>query len=116
MARLPIVTTAALILLLGTVVLYRQWHYEPTPDEPPRHLPSLRIDPRTATYDELRLLPGIGHETARRIILHRDEVGPISDEEGLARAGRIPASTLERIRPWLVFGDPPPPAEEPDAP
>jgi competence ComEA-like helix-hairpin-helix protein len=70
--------------------------------------PSLRVNPNTASRDELMALPGIGEKLANRIIEAR-AAQPFTNAEDLARVPGLGAGTLvERLRPRLVFAPPTP--------
>jgi endonuclease YncB( thermonuclease family) len=60
-----------------------------------------RLDPNTAARDELMRLPGIGETMVLRIIEGR----PYADAEALRKVSGIGETTLERIRPFLSFGE-----------
>lgn len=70
------------------------------------------IDPNTATWAELALLPGLGESVSRRIIEFREErkshdVWPaFRRPEDLMRVKGIGAKTLQRMRPLLRFPEP----------
>lgn len=64
-----------------------------------------RIDPNTAPWWELAQLPGIGEITAKRIVAHRQSIGPnafrqLADLDPIKRIGPI---TLAKISPFLRF-------------
>ena len=58
-----------------------------------------KINPNTATHDELMKLPGVGEVTANRII----EARPFSKLEDLDAVDGIGKQTLLRLAPFLVF-------------
>jgi endonuclease YncB( thermonuclease family) len=60
-----------------------------------------RVNPNTAARDELMRLPGIGETMAIRIIEGR----PYAGAEALLKIPGIGETTLERIQPFLHFGD-----------
>ena len=67
--------------------------------------PNFRIDPNKATKKELMDLDEIGDVLADRIIEVRKKA-PFLKAEDLLRVKRLPKSTLEKIRPHLVFPRP----------
>ena len=56
-----------------------------------------KINPNTATKDQLMLLPGVGEVTAKRII----DARPFQKPEDLAKVEGIGRSTLKRLTPFL---------------
>ena len=64
--------------------------------------PEFKIDPNTATREQLIALNGIGDALADRIIEERKKT-PFRKAEDLLRVKRLPKPTLEKIRPHLVF-------------
>ena len=72
------------------------------------------VDPNTAPWWELTVLPRIGESTARRIVEYR-EAGPPTDTEAasgafqraadLERVRGIGPKTVQRIAPYLRFPD-----------
>lgn len=68
-------------------------------------LPPARVNVNTASAAELMALPGIGERKAERIIQAR-QTKPIRTLEEFAKAaGGIPVDTLQRLRPYVLFGD-----------
>lgn len=63
---------------------------------------STRIDPNTATLDELMVLPGVGEELARRIINGRAN-GPYRKPLDLDRVPGIGSKMIENLKPYLIF-------------
>ncbi len=64
-----------------------------------------RIDVNRAGTAELSALPGIGEKKAERIIQARHERSITSLEDLARAAGGIPKSALERMRPFVAFGN-----------
>jgi len=105
-----------LILLLAGYVAIRFWLNPAYVSDPQPLVPSRaseladRLDPNTATVDELAALPMIGERRARDIIVYRDKFtsqhpGKIAFEEStdlLAIRG-IGNAILQQIRPFLIF-------------
>ena len=60
-----------------------------------------RLDPNTATSDELKTLPGIGPVLAARIIEYREQVGKFVKIDDLLAVKGIGEKTLAKIRPYL---------------
>jgi competence protein ComEA len=61
-----------------------------------------RINPNTATHDELMTLPGIGAELATRIIEGRSK-GTYRSASDLDRISGIGPGVIARLTPYLVF-------------
>ncbi len=78
--------------------------------------PGERIDPNTASEEELDRLPGVGASLARRIVAAREEGGPFRSLEDLARVRGIGPSTLERLAPHLELPAGPAPVASPVEP
>ncbi len=74
-----------------------------------------RMNVKTSPAHELALLPGIGAQTADRIVRYRKEHGPFRSFEDLLGVKGIGPRTLERIRPHAMCaplpGDPQPPED-----
>jgi competence ComEA-like helix-hairpin-helix protein len=64
---------------------------------------TLRVNPSSATFEELLILPGVGPALAKRILADRERHGPYQSAEDLLRVHGIGPKTLERMRPFLVF-------------
>ena len=60
-----------------------------------------RLDPNTATNEELQTLPGIGPVLAGRIIEYRETVGKFRTIDDLLAVKGIGEKTLAKIRPYL---------------
>ncbi|HHW11823.1 MAG TPA: helix-hairpin-helix domain-containing protein [Firmicutes bacterium] len=64
---------------------------------------SFRLDPNTASYEELQTLPGIGPVLAARIIEYRETMGKFRTIDDLLAVKGIGEKTLAKIRPYLVI-------------
>lgn len=62
-------------------------------------LKGLRVDPNTASPEDLQKLPGIGPELADRLIENR----PYTRAEDLERVPWIGPKTVEKLRPYLAW-------------
>ena len=62
-----------------------------------------RIDPNTATEEDLDRLPGIGPAAARAIVESRTADGPFADAGALTRVRGIGPATVERLAPNLAL-------------
>ncbi|HXH82845.1 MAG TPA: ComEA family DNA-binding protein [Candidatus Tectomicrobia bacterium] len=62
------------------------------------------LDLNLATADQLEALPGIGEVYAARIVESRAFDGPFGSPDDLVARKLVPASTLERIRPYVTVG------------
>lgn len=70
----------------------------------------LRIDPNSAPWWELTIIPGVGETTARRILSFRSENsgavdGPFRRPADLQAVHRIGPKTAARMAPYLAFPD-----------
>jgi competence protein ComEA len=61
--------------------------------------PGTKINPNTASRDQLMMLPGVGEVTANRII----EARPFAKAEDLLNVEGIGPKTLQRLLPFLAF-------------
>jgi len=59
------------------------------------------IDPNVASEEELDRLPGVGASIAMRIVQDREQNGPFTRPEDLARVPGLGARSVERLRPHL---------------
>lgn len=62
--------------------------------------PDNKIDPNTASRDELRILPGIGETMANRIIENR----PYKKKSDLLNVPGIGPATLRKLTPFIEIG------------
>lgn len=62
-----------------------------------------RIDPNSATEEELDRLPGIGPAAARAIVESRTAEGPFADAGALTRVRGIGPATVEKLAPHLTL-------------
>jgi competence protein ComEA len=69
-----------------------------------KEAPATRIDVNRADAAELQRLPGIGKILSQRIIAARQEA-PFRSAEDLRRVRGIGAKTVDKIRPYIVFGE-----------
>ena len=65
--------------------------------------PGERLDPNTASEEELDRLPGIGPAAARAIVESRSAEGPFGDVGALTRVRGIGPATIERLAPHLTL-------------
>jgi competence ComEA-like helix-hairpin-helix protein len=63
-----------------------------------------KLDLNDASEIELDRLPGVGPALARRIIEHREGVGPFRSAEDLLEVSGIGPATLARIAPLINLG------------
>jgi competence protein ComEA len=97
-------TAAVLVVFLGLLAWrgYGLSRYSTRPLQIENDdLPHDAIDVNDADVVDLRLVPGIGEATAKRIIEHRQRNGPFRALDDLRRVKGIGPATLERIRPYL---------------
>ncbi|WP_020468997.1 ComEA family DNA-binding protein [Zavarzinella formosa] len=96
----------AVLLLLGLLLLllggrwYRD-HHGARPTEI-SHSPKHLVDLNRATIGDLEQLPGIGPQTAERVVRFREHNGPYRSIDDLKKVGGIGERTLEKISPWVT--------------
>lgn len=64
----------------------------------PRSIPPLAVDLNRASEAELGLLPGLGPDRARRLVVHRAVYGPFRSVDEIERVKGIGAGAAERLR------------------
>lgn len=78
---------------------------------PPTH----KIDINAASAKELQELPGVGPATAKAIIQFRAKSGRFRRVEDLLAIRGISEGKLNKMRPYITVGAPPPPKKSPPA-
>lgn len=63
-----------------------------------------RINPNTATLEELKTLPGIGEVLAQRILDYRTQNGPFQNPEDLMKVTGIGEKTYAALRDLIDLG------------
>lgn len=63
-----------------------------------------KINVNTASADELTMLPGIGTETAKRIIEYRTKYGIFYSLDELTKVKGIGENTVEKLKPYATVG------------
>ena len=63
-----------------------------------------KININIANEDELIMLPGIGEETAKRIIEYRNQFGIFYSLDELTKVKGIGKNTVEKLRPYATVG------------
>jgi competence ComEA-like helix-hairpin-helix protein len=66
-----------------------------------------QVDLNTATSEELQRVPGIGPETAERILQMRKSYGSFKKVDDLLAIRGISKERLEKMRKYLTVGKPP---------
>lgn len=67
-------------------------------------MPVTKINPNSATEEELETLPGVGPVIAGRIIEYRKKRGPFKSINELLRVKGIGQSKLSKMKPYLTLG------------
>lgn len=100
----------AVLLLGGLILLFSGWQLvtsrRPTSTDTVTRPLDFRADFNTAPASELSLLPGIGPEMAKRIIVEREARGPFRSVEDLSRVRGIGPKTIRQIESMARFGSP----------
>lgn len=98
----------AVLLLGGMILLFSGWqlltHRRSTSADTVTRPLEFEADFNTAPASELSLLPGIGPEMAKRIILEREAGGPFRSVEDLSRVRGIGPKTIRQIESMVTFG------------
>ena len=76
----------------------------PTPTLPYQTNQTGKINVNVATAEELIMLPGIGKETAKRIIEYRHKYGPFQSLDDLTKVKGVGENTVENIRRYATVG------------
>ena len=63
-----------------------------------------KININLASADELAMLPGIGKETAKRIIEYRSKYGIFYSLDELTQVKGVGKNTVEKLRPYATVG------------
>ncbi len=101
-------TVAALVAVVLVAMAVSWWaHGGPQRDlieidAAPERVASFRVDINRADWPELVQLPDVGETLARRIVAHREKVGPYRAPRDLLEVPGIGPKTLERMRPHLL--------------
>ena len=114
-----LLTTAALFIgiIVGTFIgrataPYGIIMHQPLPNTEPIPTHTLpyqtnqtgKINVNVATAEELDMLPGIGLETAKRIIEFRTKYGIFHSLDELTKVKGIGENTIEKLRPYATVG------------
>jgi competence protein ComEA len=119
----------AFVLILSSVLLIRlvrdrMYVSDPPPARAMRHDELAdRLDPNTATWQELAVLPQIGEKRAKEIVAYRDafvarhsDRAPFARPQDLMNVKGVGPAMLETIRPHLAFPTTAPATTNPAAP
>jgi competence ComEA-like helix-hairpin-helix protein len=71
----------------------------------PKQPPEKPININTATVEQLQQLPGIGPETAKRIVRHREKHGPFRRVEELLVIQGISQKKFEELKPYVTVSE-----------
>jgi competence protein ComEA len=93
--RLTRILCFSALALMGWAVLL-------APAERKKKPPAKPLDLNTATFEELRQLPGIGPTTAKAILRFREKSGPFRRVEDLLAIRGITTRKLEKLRPYVT--------------
>jgi competence protein ComEA len=79
----------------------------PAPSPAPAGVPRT-VDLNTASMADLEGLPGIGRQTAQRIVEHRQKNGPFKKIEELMNVKGIGEKSFLRLKPLITVAPPKP--------
>jgi len=111
-ARAEQVVLVVLALAVVAGVAWRAADYwrigaEPLEVVPPPEGPTFRINVNQADWVTLSLIPGVGEKRAKRIVEVRQDLGgKFESLDDLIKVDGIGDKMLDRLRPYLSFGDP----------
>ncbi len=96
-----------LLALLGLLVILLGWrwygdHYGARPTEI-NHAPKHLVDLNRATAAELEQLPGVGPQTAERVVRYREQNGPFKTLNELKKVGGLGDKTIAKLAPWVTI-------------
>ena len=63
-----------------------------------------KVNVNTASVEELTALPGIGEETAKRIVEYRNKYGIFYSLDELGKVKGIGENSIEKLRPYATVG------------
>ena len=63
-----------------------------------------KINVNVASIEELTMLPGIGEETAKRIVEYRTKYGRFFSLDELTKVKGIGENTVKKLRPYATVG------------
>jgi hypothetical protein len=111
---------ALFILIACAVLAYRAWHQThliPDPEPPTAARASeliTKLNPNTAPWEQLAILPNLSEERAKKIIAYRTRYEhdhpnqpTFTKPEDLLRIPGIGVAMLETLEPYFVFGPQP---------
>jgi DNA uptake protein ComE-like DNA-binding protein len=101
----PVLAILAILSLMMGIALWRT--HTPMDADVPRSPWQTRVNPNTAPWWELMVLPDVGESTARRIVeyreAHADQTPVFRRAADLEPVPDIGPKTLARIAPYLRF-------------
>lgn len=104
--RAAVLIFCLFLVVLCIIVIMRDGGFRDA-DVRQRQAVPARINPNTASMAELTALPGIGERKAESIVLARQQQRIESLEQLAEAAQGLPAAALDRIQPFVEFGDEP---------
>lgn len=86
---------------------YRRQHTEKAPSYTYPYMTGDvgKINVNSASADELTMLPGIGDETAKRIVEYRTKYGRFFSLDELSKVKGIGENTIKNLRPYATVGE-----------